>query len=144
MALEQKKNHSRTAVQLVDCCESRGQCRCNRGSAAILDDGGVIAYGREAAGGTLPDLVNRNRDKRTAVNLFVTRFAFLVTLSNSTAIIWGDLAENGMTIEKEGNDICQVSGGTCRHTGPLYLLRKGTWPRSCWDASQPNKQAEEQ
>ena len=81
--------------------------------AAILDDGGVIAYGREAAGGTLPDLVNRNRGKRTAVNLFVTRFAFLVTLSNSTAIIWGDLAENGMTIEKEGNDICQVSSTCC-------------------------------
>ena len=81
--------------------------------AAILDNGGVIAYGREAAGGTLPDLVNRDRDKRTAVNLFVTRFAFLVTLSNSTAIIWGDLAENGMTIAKEGNDICQVSSTCC-------------------------------
>ena len=81
--------------------------------AAILDDGGVIAYGREAAGGTLPDLVNRDRGKRMAVNLFVTRFAFLVTLSNSTAIIWGDLAENGMTIAKEGNEICQVSSTCC-------------------------------
>ena len=73
----------------------------------------MIAYGREAAGGTLPDLVNRNRDKRVAVDLFVTRFAFLVTLSNSAAIIWGDIAENGIAIEKEGNGICQVSSTCC-------------------------------
>ena len=81
--------------------------------AAILDNGEVIAYGREAAGGLLPDLVNRGRDKRKAVDLYVTRFAFLVTLSNSSAIIWGDISENGMIIEKEGNRICQVSSTCC-------------------------------
>ena len=81
--------------------------------AAILENGGVIAYGREAAGGILPDLVNRDRAKRMAVDLFATRFAFLVTLSNRSAIIWGDIAEKGLIIEKEGNDICQVSSTCC-------------------------------
>ena len=38
--------------------------------AAILDIGGVIAYGRPLAGGTLPDLVNRDIAKRTAVDLY--------------------------------------------------------------------------
>ena len=81
--------------------------------AAILENGGVIAYGREAAGGILPDLIKRDTAKRMAVDLFATRFSFLVTLSNRSAIIWGDIAEKGLIIEKEGNDICQVSSACC-------------------------------
>ena len=63
--------------------------------AAILADGRVMAYGGQGGGGTLPDLVIQSASAWPAVELYAARCAFLVTLSNGTAIIWGSIQENG-------------------------------------------------
>ena len=82
--------------------------------AAILADGSVMAYGEQCGGGTLPDLVTQNTCKWPAVELYTARYAFLVTLSNGTAIIWGSLRENGplptwpVVVEKPGCSIPDV------------------------------------
>ena len=76
--------------------------------AAILADGSVMAYGEQCGGGTLADLVAQSTCKWPAVELYTARYAFLVTLSNGTAIIWGSLRENGplptwpVVVEKPG------------------------------------------
>ena len=83
--------------------------------AAILADGRVMAYGLHCGGGALPDLVNQNTSKWPAVELYTARYAFLVTLSNGTAIIWGSIQENGplptqpAVVEKHGCEVVNVS-----------------------------------
>ena len=83
--------------------------------AAILADGRVMAYGVQCGGGTLPDLVNQKTSKWLAVELYAARYAFLVTLSNGTAIIWGSVQENGplptqpAVVEKHGCEVVNVS-----------------------------------
>ena len=83
--------------------------------AAILADGRVMAYGGQCGGGTLPDVVIQSASKWPAVELYAARSAFLVTLSNGTAIIWGSLQENGplptlpAVVEKYGCEVLNVS-----------------------------------
>ena len=83
--------------------------------AAILADGRVMAYGVQCGGGTLPDLVIQSTNKWPAVELYAARYAFLVTLSNGTAIIWGSIRENGplptrpLVVEKSGCEVVNVS-----------------------------------
>ena len=83
--------------------------------AAILADGRVMAYGGQCGGGTLPDVVIQSASKWPAVELSAARSAFLVTLSNGTAIIWGSLQENGplptlpAVVEKHGCEVLNVS-----------------------------------
>ena len=78
-------------------------------------DGRVMAYGGQCGGGTLPDLVIQSASKWPAVELYAARCAFLVTLSNGTAIIWGSLQENGplptlpAVVEKRGCEVVNVS-----------------------------------
>ena len=86
--------------------------------AAILADGRVMAYGVQCGGGALPDLVNQKTCKWPAVELYAARYAFLVTLSNGTAITWGSLQENGplptlpAVVEKHGCKVVNVSSAS--------------------------------
>ena len=77
--------------------------------AAVLANGDVMADGRPLGGGTLPDLVSRNTSKWSAVDLYTSRYAFLVTLSNGSAILWGDISEYGTLLEKEGCGVEHVN-----------------------------------
>ena len=77
--------------------------------AAILADGRVMAYGVPLGGGILPDLANQRTNRWPAVNLYASRLAFLVTLSNGTAVIWGNLSELGTVLEKTGYGVEHVS-----------------------------------
>ena len=74
--------------------------------AAILANGSVMAYGRPLGGCALPDLVSQNANKWPAVEI---RYAFLVTLSNGSAIVWGDISEFGTVLEKEGCGVEHVN-----------------------------------
>ena len=76
--------------------------------AAILADGRVMAYGVPLEGGALPDLVNQRAKKWPAVNLHAARLAFLVTLSNGTAVVWGNISEYGTFLEKTGHRVEHV------------------------------------
>ena len=83
--------------------------------AAILADGRVMAYGGQCGGGALPDVVIQSANAWPAVELYTARCAFLVTLSNGTAIIWGCVQENGplpaqpIVVEKHGCEVASVS-----------------------------------
>ena len=77
--------------------------------AAILANGQMMTYGLPLGGGTLPDLVKQRTNRWPAVNLYASRLAFLVTLSNGTAVIWGNLSELGTVLEKTGHRAEHVS-----------------------------------
>ena len=80
-----------------------------RAIAAILANGSVMAYGVPLGGGILPDLVSQSANKWPAVDLYTARYAFLVTLSNGTAIVWGSISEFGTVLEKKGHGVEHVS-----------------------------------
>ena len=77
--------------------------------AAVLASGNVMAYGRPLGGGTLPDLVIQNASKWPAVDRYTSRYAFLATLSNGSAIVWGDISEYGTVFEKKGRVVEHVN-----------------------------------
>ena len=74
-------------TQPLHCWDTVTKVKANEHAiAAILADGRVMAYGVQCEGGTLPNLVNQKTSKLPAVELYAA-YAFLVTLSNGTAII---------------------------------------------------------